>query len=67
MRRQKYMKLEDEPSRLEGVQYATGEEWKASTNSSRKNEVAEQKEKWSSVVDVSGSKSIVYAVKNNTT
>ena len=45
MRRQKYMKLEDEPSRLEGVQYATGEEWKASTNSSRKNEVAEQKEK----------------------
>ena len=54
MRRQKYMKLEDEPSRLEGVQYATGEEWKASTNSSRKNEVAEQKEKWSSVVDVSG-------------
>ena len=48
------MKLEDEPSRLEGVQYATGEEWKASTNSSRKNEVAEQKKKWSSVVDVSG-------------
>ena len=39
------MKLEDEPSRLEGVQYAIGEEWKASTNSSRKNEVAEQKEK----------------------
>lgn len=45
MRRQKYMKLEDEPSWLEGVQYATGEEWKASTNSSRKNEVAEQKKK----------------------
>ena len=63
MRRQKYMKLEDEPSRLEGVQYATGEEWKASTNSSRKNEVAEQKKKWSSVVDVSGGGSKVQCCK----
>ena len=32
--------LEDEPSRLEGMQYATGEEQRAITNSSRKNEVA---------------------------
>ena len=40
MRRQKYMKLEDEPSRLEGVQYATGEEQRATANSSRKNEAA---------------------------
>ena len=33
------MTLEDEPARSEGVQCATGEEWKAITNSSRKNEV----------------------------
>ena len=33
------MTLEDEPQRLEGVQYATVEEWRAVTNSSRKNEV----------------------------
>ena len=66
MRRQKYMKLEDEPSRLEGVQYATGEEWKASTNSSRKNEVAEPKQKRHSVVNMSDGESKIYAVKNNT-
>ena len=32
--------LEDEPSRLEGIQYATGEEQREITNSSRNNEVA---------------------------
>ena len=36
MKRQKDMTPEDEPPRLEGVQYATGEEWRASTNSCRK-------------------------------
>ena len=40
MKRQKDMTLEDEPHRLEGIQYATGEEQKAITNSSKKNEVA---------------------------
>ena len=39
MIRKKDMTLEDEPARSEGVQCATGEEWKAITNSSRKNEV----------------------------
>ena len=34
------MTLEDEHTRLEGVHYATGEEWRAITNSSRKNEAA---------------------------
>ena len=34
------MTLKDEPPKLEGVQYATGEEWRAIINSSRKNEVA---------------------------
>ena len=34
------MMLEDKGTQLEGVQYATREEWKAITNSSRKNEVA---------------------------
>ena len=48
------MTLEDEPSTLEGVQYATGEEQRAITNSSRKNEVAGQKWKQQSVLDVSG-------------
>ena len=40
IQRQKDMTLEDEPQRLEGVQYATVEEWRAVTNSSRKNKVA---------------------------
>ena len=42
MKRQKDMSLKDEttplPPRSEGVQYATGEVWRAITNSSRKNE-----------------------------
>ena len=45
MKRQKNMTLEDKPSRLDGVQYATGEEWIAITNSPRKNEEAEPKQK----------------------
>ena len=35
----KSMTWEDEPCKSEAVQYATGEEWRAITNSSRKNEV----------------------------
>ena len=34
------MTLKDKPSRLVGVLYATGEEQRTMTNSSRKNEVA---------------------------
>ena len=43
----------------EGVQYATKEEYRAITNSSRKNEVAGPKQKQRSVVDVSGGESKV--------
>ena len=59
MKRQKEVTLEDEPPGLEGVQYATGEEWRAITNSSRKKEAAGPKWKWCSVVDVSGGESKV--------
>ena len=45
MKMQKDMTLEDKTSRMEGVQYATGEEQRAITNSSRKNEDAEPKRK----------------------
>ena len=51
------MTSEDEPPRSEGVQYAPGEEWRAVTNSSRKNEVAGPKQKQCSIVYVSGSES----------
>ena len=44
IKRQKYMTPEGEPPRSEGVQYATGEEQRAITNSSRKNETARPKE-----------------------
>ena len=53
------MTLEDEPPRLGGVQYVTEEQWMAIINSSRKNEVAEPKQKWCSVVDVPGGESKV--------
>ena len=39
MKKQKDM-TPDEPPRLQGIQYASGEEQKAITNSSRKNEVS---------------------------
>ena len=53
MKRERYMMLEDEPSKSEGAQYATGEEWRTITNSSRKNEAAKPKWKQCPVVDVS--------------
>ena len=56
MKGQKYMTLEGELPRLEGVQYATVEEQR---NSSRKNEEARPKQKWHSVVDVFGGESKV--------
>ena len=54
IKRQKDMTPEDESPRSEGVQYATGEKWRAITNSSSKNEVAGPKLKRCSAVDVSG-------------
>ena len=63
MKRQKDMTPEDEPHRSEGVQYATGEEQRAITNSSRKNEEAEPKWKQHSAVDMSGGESKVQRCK----
>ena len=59
IKRHKHMTLKDDPSpsRLKGVQYATGEEWRTTTNSSRKNEAAGPKQKRHSVGDVSGNES----------
>ena len=57
---QKDVKLEDEPPRSVGVQYATGEE---QINSSKKNEEAEPKQKQPLVVDVSGGESKVQCCK----
>ena len=50
-------------SRLEGVQYATGEEWRAITNSSRKYEAVGPKQKRCSIVGVSGGESKVQCCK----
>ena len=57
------MTPEGEPPRLEAVQYATGEEREAITNSSRKNEAVGPKQKWHSPIDVSGDKSKVWCCK----
>ena len=53
------MTPEDEPPRWEVVQYGTGEEWRAITNSSRKNEAVGLKQKRCSVVNMSGGESKV--------
>ena len=45
MKRQKDITPEDEPHRSSGIQYATGEEQKATTNSSRKKEEAGPEQK----------------------
>ena len=52
------MTPEDEPPRLEGIQYATGEEQRAITNSSRKIEEAGPKWKRHSAVDMSAGESL---------
>ena len=49
MKRQKDRTLKDELPRLEGAQFATGEQWR---NNSRKNEETEPKQKQHPVVDV---------------
>ena len=57
MKKQEDMIPEDEARRLEGLQYAAEEEWRASTNSPRKKDVAGPKRKWHSAADVSGGES----------
>ena len=59
IKRQKDMTLEDRAPRSESVQFVTGEEQRAVTNSSRKNEVAGPRWKWHSVLDGSGGESKV--------
>ena len=51
MKRQRDMTLKDELPRLEGAQYATGDQW---INNSKKNEVTEPKQKQCPVTDVTG-------------
>ena len=53
------MKPEDELSRMEGFQYATGEKHRAITNSFRKNEAARPKQKQCLAVDMSGGQSLM--------
>ena len=48
---------------VEGVQYATGEERRTTTNSLRKNEAAGPKQKWCSAMDVSGDESKIWCYK----
>ena len=56
MKRQNDKILKEEPPRLVGAQYATGDQWK---NNSRKNEGMEPKQKQYPVVDVTGDRSKV--------
>ena len=63
MKRQKDMTWKDELPRLVGVQYATGEEQRAITNSSRKSEEAKSKQKQHPVVDMSDGESKVRCSK----
>ena len=50
----------DEPSRSEGVEYAPGEEWRPTTNSSRKNEATGPEQRWHLVVDVLGDRKVLH-------
>ena len=60
MKRQKDKTWKDELSRLVGVQYATGDQWR---NNSRKNEGTELKQRQHLVVDVTGDGSKVRCYK----
>ena len=62
MKRQKDRTLKDELPRSIGAQNATGDLWR---NNSRKNEGIEPKQKQNPVVDVTGDRSKVWAVKDN--
>ena len=61
-KRQKDRTLKDEPPRLVGAQYATGDHWRSN---SRKNEETEPKQKQHPFVDVTGDGSKVRCCKNN--
>ena len=62
MKRQKDRTLKEELPRLVGAQHSTGDQWR---NNSRKNEGMEPKQKQHPVMDVTGDRSKVQAVKNN--
>ena len=57
------MTLKDESPTSESAQYDTGEEWRRTTNNTRKNEAARPKQKWCSVVDESGDESKIWCCK----
>ena len=57
MKKQKDTTLKDEPPRSEGIKYATGEQRRAITNGSRRNEEAEPKWKRCLAVEVFGGQS----------
>ena len=57
------MTPKDEPPCLEGVQFATEKEWRATTNSSRNINAAGPKQKQCYVMGVSGGKSKVRCCK----
>ena len=63
MKKQKDITLENEPPRLEGIQYATGEKWRATANSSGRNKEAEPKWVCCLAVDVFGGESKVQCCK----
>ena len=62
VKRQKDRTQKDELPRSVGAQYAIGDQWR---NNSRKNDGMEPKQKQSPVVDVTGDRSKVDAVKSN--
>ena len=62
MKIQKDRTLKDEPPRLVGAQYATGDQWR---NNSRKNEETEPKQNQHPVVHVTGDWSKVSCCKSN--
>ena len=60
IKRRKNTIPKDDSPRPEGVQYATGEEWRRTTNSPKENQTAGLKWKQHSVVDVSGDESKIW-------
>ena len=62
LKRQNDRILKEELPRSVGAQYATGDQWR---NNSRKNEGTEPKQNQHPVVDVTGDRSKVRAVKSN--
>ena len=62
MKRQRDRTLKDELPGSVGAQYATGDQWR---NNFRKNEGMEPKQKQYPVLDVTGDRSKVNAVKSN--